>query len=288
MHNVNLHFNHSKLHIKAELAKLSGTHVIMVSPTLAKSWMSFGGHNRPLSESHVNELAKRMDRGEWALNGQSLIFNSNGELTDGQHRIAAVIKSGTNVLFDVRFGIDPSVFDTIDDGKKRTASDIFAIEKIPNYSNVAATCRLIMGMNKGSTQSQFGNYNRPSNKEVLEWYFENNDVSEYVTLGLKWYEASGRLMSPSIFASFAYKMAEVDHNKAMKFMEHLAFGFDLSINSPIFKLRSKLAQAKVDNTKKMSNSYERALIIKAWNLFKAGKTVKILKYDTEREPFPLF
>lgn len=278
----------SKLHIKAELKKLTGTHVITVNPQLAEDWLKFNSNNRPLSIPHVEEYVGRMKRGEWVLNGQAIIFTSTGELGDGQHRLAAVVKLGEPVKFDVRFGIDPDTFSTIDDGKKRTAGDVFSIEKIPNYSNAAATVALIMGMERNNTQGTFNTQTRPSNREKLEWYLANEDVADFVLLGIKWYDASGRLLTPSKFAAYGYMMASVDYTKAMSFMEKLAFGFDLPMASPVFKLRAKLAQSRIDKTKRMPESYERALIIKAWNLFRAGKTVKILKYDTEREPFPVF
>lgn len=288
MTKLSLPFNPSKLHIKAELKKLTGTYAISVSPSLAAAWLKFNNNNRPLSTSHVSEYVGRMRRGEWVMNGQAIIFTSQGDLGDGQHRLAAVVQSGITIDFDVRFGISPTAFATIDDGKKRTAADVFSIEQIPNYTNAAAAVALIMGMEKNNTQGSFATDTRPSNKEKLDWYLSNPDVADFVVLGLKWYEASGRILSPAKFAAYAYMMAKVDFNKSMKFMERLAFGFDLSISSPIFKLRAKLMQSKADKTKRIPESYERALIIKAWNFFRNGQPVKILRYDTERESFPTF
>jgi hypothetical protein len=277
-----------KLGFTHELSKLSGTYTIDVSPELAQSWLALNPINRKLSEAHVIEYVNRMKRGEWMLNGQCIIFSDKGILLDGQHRLAAVARAKMTIAFDVRFGIDQDVFATIDDGKKRSASDVFSIEKIPNYSNAAATVNLIMGLQRGVTQKNFNMANKPSNTEKAEWYLENPEVADFVLLGMKWYEASGRILSPAKFAAYAFMMAKVDHKKAMRFMDKLALGFELESSSPIFKLRALLTRAKVDRTRKIPESYERALIIKAWNTYKEGRKIKILKFDTVRDPFPTF
>ena len=288
MTNFDYFSDRRKLGLKAELQKLSGTHTIKVDPRLANSWLLLNQNNRPLSESHVQEYVARMKNGEWVLNGQCIIFSNTGVLLDGQHRLAAVVNSGLTIPFDVRFGINEETFATIDDGKKRTPADVFSIESIPNYANAAAVVNLVIGMERGATNDTMHSASRPSNIEMAKWYFDHQEIADFVLFGIKWYDASGRLLTPSKFASYAYMMAKVDEAAAMKFMEQLAFGFNLTTSSPVFKLRSMLAKAKVDKTKKLSVSYERALIIKAWNFFRKGKTVKILKYDTEREDFPKF
>jgi hypothetical protein len=41
------------------------------------------------------------------------------------------------------------------------------------------------------------------------------------------------------------------------------------------------------STRKMNNSFKMSVIIKAWNAFVGGKEIKVLKYDPERESFPV-
>lgn len=277
-----------KLPFAHELSKMYGTYTIDVTPDLAEAWLALNPINRPLSDGHVAEYVNRMKRGEWLLNGQGIIFSNKGILLDGQHRLAAVVKSGMTIPFDVRFGIDQEVFATIDDGKKRSAKDVFCIEKIPNYTNAAATVTLIMGLQRGATQTIFNMTNRPSNAEKADWYLENPDVADFVVLGMKWYQASGRILSPAKFGGYAFMMAKVDHEKAIQFMEKLALGSQLEASSPVFKLRALLTRAKIDKTRKIPESYERALIIKAWNFYKEGKEIKVLKFDAGRDRFPTF
>jgi hypothetical protein len=277
-----------KLHLKAEIKKLHGTFEILVDPNLADKWLKLNTENRPLSASHIRQLSKRMANDEWHLNGQAIIFSNTGNLLDGQHRLEAVKLYGDVVLFDVRFGINASSFHTLDDGKKRTAADVFAIEKIPNYTNTASSIRLIFSLQRMYSSSQMSTELRPSNQEVLKWFYDHPEISDYVLLGMQWYDISGRILSPSEFAGFCWMMAQKDEDQAYAFMSKIAIGSNLSAKEPAFKLRAKLMQAKVDRTKKMKNSYKRALIIKSWNYYRRGQQPKILKYDIANEKFPVF
>jgi hypothetical protein len=53
----------------------------------------------------------------------------------------------------------------------------------------------------------------------------------------------------------------------------------------ISQLRNKLIQDRMAS-RNMSTTTRFGLIIKAWNIFRLNKTVKLLKFDPEREPFP--
>jgi hypothetical protein len=58
----------------------------------------------------VDRYAEEMRLGVWALNGKSLIFDSNGRLLNGQHRLTACAQSGVPLVTLVVRGVNPSVF----------------------------------------------------------------------------------------------------------------------------------------------------------------------------------
>ena len=71
--------------------------VEMISPKLAQQMLAANTQNRPLRDAATDLMAKDMAEGRWHLNGESIIFSSDGVLTDGQHRLTAVVRSGVTV-----------------------------------------------------------------------------------------------------------------------------------------------------------------------------------------------
>ena len=69
----------------------------------------------------VKRLAAYMREGKWKLNGEAIIFNENGELVDGHHRLAAVIESGCTIQQYVTYGVDKDIhlFDIGGKGQRR-------------------------------------------------------------------------------------------------------------------------------------------------------------------------
>lgn len=63
----------------------------IITPETAKSWLLKNVHNRPLRDGLVTTYATDMANEQWQSNGESIKFSSEGELLDGQHRLAAVI-----------------------------------------------------------------------------------------------------------------------------------------------------------------------------------------------------
>jgi hypothetical protein len=100
--------------------------------------------NRPFRRNLALRYANEILRGEWQLNGESIIIDKYGRVQSGQHRLAGVIfanqmlnedlekwsdygwKDGVYIEVVVVVGVDPSpkVVDTIDIGQKRSLGDV--------------------------------------------------------------------------------------------------------------------------------------------------------------------
>lgn len=87
--------------------------------------------NRRLNAPHVQFLAREMERGTFrADNGDSIRIDKDGNIIDGQHRLAAVVRVGKPVVMLFAVGIDRETFSTIDTGKRRTAQDVVGIDML--------------------------------------------------------------------------------------------------------------------------------------------------------------
>lgn len=85
--------------------------------------------NRRLDTRHAVFLAQEMERGTFRPdNGDSIRIDVDGNILDGQHRLAAIVKTGKPVEMLVAKGVDRETFATIDTGKRRTLQDVVGIE----------------------------------------------------------------------------------------------------------------------------------------------------------------
>lgn len=96
------------------------TWTVLVTPDLAALWLEYRMPNRRLIESVVDKYANDMLSGSWHENHfQGIAFTREGKLLDGQHRLAAIVKSGCSILMKVTINIPDSYQATCDQGKPR-------------------------------------------------------------------------------------------------------------------------------------------------------------------------
>lgn len=98
------------------------TRQVLMSPEMAKSILLQNTHNRPVSQEHVDNLARQMTEGAWMLTHQGVAVSSDKVLLDGQHRLLAVIASGVTVPMLLTTGVAPAALLNIDRGKPRTVA----------------------------------------------------------------------------------------------------------------------------------------------------------------------
>lgn len=97
-----------------------------ISPATAKEYLKANKNNyRKLNRSVVNRYAEDMKVGRWELNGEPIVFDEEGTLKNGQHRLAAIIVAGVTVDIAVVRGV----------GKNVSAYDINSVRTVMQISN---------------------------------------------------------------------------------------------------------------------------------------------------------
>ena len=95
-----------------------------ITPAKAAEYLKHNTDNyRKIKRHIVREYLDDILNGRWELNGESIVFDANGVLKDGQHRLAAIYKSGKTIPTVVVRGVSPDV-KIYDMGGRRTNSDI--------------------------------------------------------------------------------------------------------------------------------------------------------------------
>lgn len=86
----------------------------LVDAEKAALFLTRNSCNRPVSNGHVDKLARSMSDGEWYETHQGIAFDVNGMLIDGQHRLLAIVKSKTKQWMYVAYDVDVSARGMID------------------------------------------------------------------------------------------------------------------------------------------------------------------------------
>lgn len=91
---------------------------VVVTPQLANDLLQTQITNRPISYVKVAEYAELMKEGKWEQCGDTICVDENNHLTDGQHRLLAIVKSGISQKMLLVRGIKHSIYK--DTGSKRS------------------------------------------------------------------------------------------------------------------------------------------------------------------------
>jgi len=126
------------------------TRIATVTPEIAKGWLERNTINRPLRRTVIDSYRMAYERGEHILTHQGIAFAKSGELLDGQHRLTAIsqMPKGFSVRMMVAANMDAIAFKAIDQGLRRTHSDVLRID-----SGHAAAARVLASIDNTSRAS---------------------------------------------------------------------------------------------------------------------------------------
>lgn len=102
------------------------------------------GKNRALSIPKTRDYAAAMERGEWKTTHQGYAFDKQGNIVDGQNRLAAQALSGVTLTMVVYRNADRSMIDAIDLAKPRKAHEALTIAGIENAGEKERISRAAM------------------------------------------------------------------------------------------------------------------------------------------------
>jgi hypothetical protein len=258
----------------------------LVTPDYAKKLLEANICNRRVKQPVFLQYANDMMNGRWKEGTAELIkISKTGVILDGQHRLLAVIKANVAIYFYIAFDLDDSVFDVLDTGSSRNATDVFKVKGIKQENTIPSIITMYNLLVSGKKAGIQKNY-KSTNAVLLEQYFEDENFWQNIARkSHALYLSFAKILPPSYIGGFYAFFNRLNEEKAEEFMNQLATGISIS-NDVIMLLRNKLMQDRMA-LRKMPPTVKIALIIKTWNCFVKNETVKILKYDPIRDDFPV-
>lgn len=248
--------------------------VVAVTPETAGRWLERNAKNRKLSERDIAKYARDMAAGNWTITGESVKFDQDGKLLDGQHRLRAVIRSGVTVRLIVMRGIPTDAQKVMDTGRARTASDALSMGGASNTTMLAATAKLALGVQAGATDP--GKFD-VSHAEIETFVNEHPSLATAVEFAR---QVSRRTDCPaSVVAYTWFVLSRIDADDATDFWMSAADKVGLRDGDPVIALTNRFAEGR-RNRERLSKRIYLSLIYRAWNARRAGKTMRFIRVNS--------
>lgn len=241
--------------------------IITVTPELAESWLARNSNNRNLRKAVVAGYARDMLAGEWVLNGETIKFDTRGQLIDGQHRLSAVVAAETPAPMIVVHGVESDVMDTVDAGAKRSYADALKLQGEGNTTTLAAVARRAVMWTKGA-RTNTGAI-RPTPREMNTFIDAHPQIRASADVAARL--SSRTLLPASVIGLCHWLFSAIDADEADWFLARIADGDGLSSNHPVAALRSRIVKMRVGGGR-VNETEALALTIYAWNAHRSGET----------------
>lgn len=192
---------------------------------------------RTIKENVVEKYARDMVEGNWVFNGDSVRFDKEGYLIDGQHRLAAVAKSGKPQTFIVMEGLAPEAEMTIDFGVKKSVEDYLRKYHGLEQKGMTAIIRLTITLARGNDQIGHSTYNgRFSESDIVDAYVSNkNKYREAASFAEKIYRDSNKVLKKTYVGAIFYHLVNT-------------MGYDEQLVRDAFEVLSDYRSKKAEKT----------------------------------------
>lgn len=260
---------------------------VLITPTMAQKFLDNNPMNRRLSQPTISTYKNEMLDGRWKEDTAECIkITKEGKIIDGQHRLTAIVKAKCSVNMHVAFDMEESVFDVLDTGKMRNATDCFKIAGIKKENTLPSIIATYNALAKGISVRGGQKDGKATNAKLLNQYYEDELFwNNAATIAYTGYLHFAKILTPSLIGGMYAHLSELNKSKAEDFITQLTTGLNIQ-NNTIHLLRNKLMQDKM-SLRKMQPSLKVAFIIKTWNAFVKNQTFKILKFDASKESYPI-
>jgi hypothetical protein len=266
----------------------------MITPSLAEHYLAklptsqSTIQQRSLSDKTVDRYAGDMAGEEWPFTGDPIRFNTLGELVDGQHRLRAVMQSGTSEIMVVIRGLDPETFVVFDTGRARSFTDHLRSLGVANVSMAAGLTRRIFHWKRGNygvanvariPNARFVGVPASPGK-LLETFREMRQ--EITAAGRRGAalrtQFASKTAAPAVIAFVYLIFSRIDLERCEMFFHELQIGpAQIGPEYPMAVLRDRLMKEVPKHTSGLPDWVWIHFFFHTWNKWYAGETMGPLR-----------
>ena len=250
----------------------------LVDPDTARTFLDENDANRAVRNRVVNAYARDMGHGAWYVTGETIKFSKTGELLDGQHRLYAIVESGTSQWMLVVRGLEPETKGIIDTGAPRTAGDALKLVGLGGTSAyaVAAASRLLVLWRTDRLRTMSAGLrheDRATHTEIIQMVRDEPNLLDAVSDAYRDYERTGIPTGPGGMARMV--LYDIDAKDAEIFFEALSGYKTDGSNDPRAVLLYTIRQMRaLGQLRKPGESI--GLIFTAWNAWRDNQKITSL------------
>lgn len=257
----------------------------VITPEIAAALMERNTDNRPLRRTTVENYRRIIVSGHWHLTHQGMAMDRRGVLQDGQHRLQACIEAEQDISAAFFVGMPVENFKAIDEGRNRSAADLFGKDGEVDVNLLSGVVRLIAAYREPYPRAYLKN--RASNETLYDAFKGDPDR---LRIAVQWGRSRSHHQSSkfvaSALAAARYLLVEAhgpDNAYVEAFFDGLVTGIKgdsrvlLDVDDPRLQLRKNL-QARRERNQRTAAIEQIALIIWAWNGIVAGKRFKHVRW----------
>ena len=243
----------------------------MLSTKELVDWLlEINTHNRTIKQSQVDSLCSDITNDRFYFTNQGIGITRSGFLTDGQHRLLALKKSGyPPVDLLIVTGLDDEAQAVVDRHSKRSQADIIRLVLNKTVSNQAVAAINIIMRVKSNGERFMMSSGRISEFEIAEFMSEYGDVLSLV------FSSLGSSIRASVAAAIIEYALRFDVESACSLAEQIKTGIALNANDPAYRLRLWMERNKGGGSAQQLESY--SITVSACIAHSKGEKLMLLR-----------
>lgn len=272
-----------------------------IHPERALALLAMNTHNRNMRERVGDAYAGDMTAEQWLFNGDTIKIGVDDEgrevLLDGQHRCTGIIDSGCGQWMLVVRGLPLPTQEVIDTGARRQFYDALKLRGEIRCNVVAAVTRRVLAWERGFRGPR-GNWNyTPSVLQLMSVLDKYPEIRLSAEIGDKTHAnvpitaailgLCHWLFLNTVPVTNGDERAQLEEDVAT-FFDRLRDGAYLTPDHAVSVLRRTVFENKQSKAK-LDEPTLTAYVIKAWNAYREGREIKLLRWRSggaNPEPFP--
>jgi hypothetical protein len=249
--------------------------VFTITPVTAETLLrEYNFDNRPKKPKAIARYADDMSARRWSLTGDTIKFSKGKRLRDGQNRLAACVRAGGPFTTYIVFGIDDQAFDCMDQGRNRSGSDVLAIAGYSNTAALSGAVRWAHLIETGRVKHR-DTYPAPEVLRLLQERY--GSLPDHIQQARAIYVTTGQPLS--MVTALLYLFHRAHPAKASEFSNAWETGNKAPEFNAIGLMQKKIWGLQSVTSGRVHDVLRAALVIKAWNLFIAGRKGRMPDFE---------
>lgn len=240
--------------------------------------------NRTVSLPFVYKLSRDMTDGNWQWTGDAIQVDPDGFVRNGQHRLLAIVHSGTTQDLLVVNGVPVSAQLVMDTGRPRSTATQLHLQGVSGAPTVTAIANVLL---RWRVDKLLASTYIPSVSEVNALLVDEEPAFAQALTTVYRARSYLRNLPLSALGAAHIEAGKLDGEARDWFFDAFITGADLPANSPLLVLRRVLTRQPATRVRarRAGQLYQ---IVHAWNLWRKGESAQLLRIPStlQSDNFP--